>query len=40
MSRIEAGRGTSTTPRATSAAYLHDHDSWLQTNINSGVEYG
>ena len=39
MSGIEAGQGMSTTPWATSAAYLHDDDSWLQTNIDSGAEY-
>ena len=39
MSGIETGQGTSTTPWATSATYLHDHGSWPQTNIDSGAEY-
>ena len=37
MGRSEAGRGTSATSWVTSAAYLHDHDGWPQTNIDSGA---
>ena len=38
-SGIEAGQGMSATSRVTSAAYLHDHDGWPQTNIDSGAEH-
>ena len=36
---IEAGQGTSATPWVASAAYLHNHNGWPQTNIDSGAEH-
>ena len=36
---LKQDRGTSATPWATSAACVHDTHSWLQANIDSGVEY-
>ena len=36
---LKQDRGRQLPPRVTSAAYLHDHNGWLQTNIDSGAEH-
>ena len=37
---LKQDRGHQLPPWATGPAYLHDHDSWSQTNIHSGANYG